>query len=271
MLDHRILALVLLFTGQCAMAQNGFTKKEEAKSEIINGLKEGKWIEYLDEEWRPTAPSKAKYYRLTIYKTGKEQEIQRQYRVNGTLYMEIPCTDGEWDGLQKMYSGNGKKVISETPYSKGKREGMEKDYYASGKLLSEEFYEHDLKRSETDYYESGKIKSRQKFFAVQRYGLDPDTLFGYFETGELQRLIIYEYGNLSMKKEFFKTGIVKQEIPYVDNKIHGILKEYYETGAVKYESNCAYGKNDGPLKKYDKNGKLISTKYFKNGKKVKAG
>lgn len=82
-------AAFLLIVNYLSFGQNGFTNKEEAKNETINGLKQGKWIEYYDKYRLPITKENFKFYRLTIYKNDKPQEIQREYDSNGKLCTEM--------------------------------------------------------------------------------------------------------------------------------------------------------------------------------------
>jgi len=59
------LILILFLCIACNnITEQGFTNKAEAKNEKINGLKEGKWIEYLDKQDSIISDTNAPYYRL---------------------------------------------------------------------------------------------------------------------------------------------------------------------------------------------------------------
>jgi antitoxin component YwqK of YwqJK toxin-antitoxin module len=161
-----------------AMAQQGFTNKAEARNQLKNGLKDGKWLEYLDVESLITKDTSAPYYCLTVYSLGKPYGIVREYHKNGmlasetpylngkingvekwyydkgALWFEIPYTDNTINGIQKAYYENG-KLNWETPYTLGIKNGLGKEYYENGKLKSETIYTNDMARSTKSYDENG--------------------------------------------------------------------------------------------------------------------
>ena len=60
--------LLLLLCLACnGITDQGFTNKAEAKNQIINGLKEGKWIEYVDGQDKVTTDTNAPIYLLTFF------------------------------------------------------------------------------------------------------------------------------------------------------------------------------------------------------------
>ncbi len=65
-----ILSLSMTITA-FGQQENSFTNKTEAKNQMVNGMKEGKWIEYDDSDYKLTTDENAAYYRLSIYHEGK--------------------------------------------------------------------------------------------------------------------------------------------------------------------------------------------------------
>jgi antitoxin component YwqK of YwqJK toxin-antitoxin module len=105
---------------------SGFTNKAEAKNLMVNGLKEGKWIDYYKDtivgigegrhskEVPTTDTSKANEYHLTVYKKAQSIGTLRTYYKNGILKDETPQTYNKIDGVEKRYYETGKieaKVI----------------------------------------------------------------------------------------------------------------------------------------------------------------
>ncbi len=114
-----LLLMPVLVVGQKAhhtkylYADSGFTNKAEAKNVTINGLKDGKWMEYYNLETKtsnsnpyettinvPTADTNAMYYDLGVYKAGKLNGVVRYYENKSNKYMF-------WH-----YFINGKKIES---------------------------------------------------------------------------------------------------------------------------------------------------------------
>ncbi|HTB07840.1 MAG TPA: hypothetical protein VK806_12880 [Bacteroidia bacterium] len=105
-----LLTLILFLSlGIAAFGQDypdsGFTNKAEAKNLMVNGLKEGKWIEYADDKGF-TEDTTAPYYLLIVYKKGKTFGITRLY-VFGRLHDETPYVNGIPNGTEKTYNDDG--------------------------------------------------------------------------------------------------------------------------------------------------------------------
>ena len=160
-----IFLLPIMFVLQLSsiIAQNGFTNKEEAKNELVNGLKQGKWIEYVDPYWKITTKDSSKGYLLTVYKDNKPQEIQRGYYIIGKLWAETPYADGKINGIKKEYYESG-KILGEITYTDGKINGINKWYYESGKIYRETPYTYGTRNGiEKWYFENGKILSETNY------------------------------------------------------------------------------------------------------------
>jgi hypothetical protein len=136
--------LIFLSFSLIGLGQNypdsGFTNKAEAKNLMVNGLKEGKWVEYADDSSMDTEDTNAPYYVLTIYNAGKATGIVREYYKCGKLYIESPSLmDDKLNGVAKEYYESG-ILKEETPYTNNKTNGVEKEYYENGKLKRETPY-----------------------------------------------------------------------------------------------------------------------------------
>ncbi len=151
-----ILILLLSFSFTlAALGQdlNGFANKSEAKNQVANGVKDGKWIEYYNMFKNVTNDTAISiFYSLTIYKAGEPVGIRRFYYMNGQLEGIIPFKDGKEDGVAKEYYPDGKLEVK-TPYKQGKIEGVRSWYYKSGQLKNETVYTNDIPGVSTDYYE----------------------------------------------------------------------------------------------------------------------
>jgi|GEM_PF-803524 antitoxin component YwqK of YwqJK toxin-antitoxin module len=204
------LSLILTALGQ-APIDSGFTNKAEAKNITINGLKDGKWMEYLDKMYMPTTDTLhlAQHYQLAFYRNGLLSGIVRKYNLNGKLEMTVPYTDGNQIGMIKYYYESG-ELSEETPVINGKINGVEKCYYENGKLKSES--------SHTDDIEIGTRKV-------------------YYETGVLKAEYPYSQGKVNgVSKGYYENGKIRYETPYVNDSVIGIAKHYYESGKLMYES-----------------------------------
>ena len=68
-----------------------------------------------------------------------------------------------------------------------------------------------------------------------------------------------------------KNGLLYYEIPYVNDKNHGVEKWYYANGQISLEIPYVNGKKHGIEKKYYENGKLKSKKPYKEGRRYGYG
>jgi antitoxin component YwqK of YwqJK toxin-antitoxin module len=128
-----IFSFFIIHCSLLAQQDSGFTHKAEAKNQMVNGLKEGKWCEFRAGGGTVTADSiKASFYTLTVYKAGKPYGIVRWYHKGGELKSEVPYTNGVENGVEKVYSGG--KLWLETIYTNGKA-GVTKTFDDSGKEI----------------------------------------------------------------------------------------------------------------------------------------
>jgi len=263
MKKHILLYLIccsLLMASLPAMAQNGFTNKAEAKNKMKNGIKDGKWIEYLDGNQQVTTGT-PEYYSLAEYKDIDHQiekcrkilsncfsippvyGTRRIYYMSGILYKEVPyATDPHHlyteSGVVKAYYKSG-ALWYEIPYINGVEKGVEKEYYENGKLLKEK------------PYPDGKRTGVEK---------------AYFESGQLQMETPYTDSRIDgMEKVYFASGKLRSENPYTDSRIIGVAKEYYESGKLQKETPYANGQRSGLAKTYYENGKIHTETPFTDG------
>jgi antitoxin component YwqK of YwqJK toxin-antitoxin module len=181
MKSYLVLILSLYFTftalGQQNPPDSGFTNKGEATNQVVNGQKEGKWIEYVDENGNFTRKENATSYELAVYKAGKLFGIVRCYYNNGMLESQATYLNGKMNGIHKLYLSG--KIAHEIPYKDGEIDGVAKYYYDSGKISAE------------TPYSNGKINGTEKV---------------YSESGTLVREIVYKHGNVKGKKYYDKNG-----------------------------------------------------------------
>jgi antitoxin component YwqK of YwqJK toxin-antitoxin module len=109
-----LIIFISLLTSLTAFGQvpeyhdSGFTNKAEAKNLTVNGLMEGKWIEYTNNtNDNFTNDTNSLYYRLSVYKDNKPIGVQRGYYKSGKLYYLLyyvpnPLGTG-WPDIQKKY------------------------------------------------------------------------------------------------------------------------------------------------------------------------
>lgn len=143
--------------------REGFTNKAEARNVTIKGVKQGKWVEYLDVGSIITTDTSAPYYRLVIYMDGKPYGIVREYHKGGILASETPYVDAKKNGVEKWYYKSG-VIEFEIPFRNNVINGIEKQYYEDGKINWETPYADGIKNGVgKEYYENGKLKSETQY------------------------------------------------------------------------------------------------------------
>ncbi len=136
------LFLVLLLPGISVFSQptqhdaDSFTNRAEAKNKLQNGLKEGKWVEYLrleDNGMILADSNSASIYRLTVYADNMPTGIVRVYTIKGLLLSETPYANGKRDGVSKAYGSRNGNLLYEDIYNNGQH-AMTRFYNENGKL-----------------------------------------------------------------------------------------------------------------------------------------
>jgi len=131
-----IILAIAAVVGVYNRTTENFINKAEAKNEMKDSLKVGKWVEYMDSSFDVIPDTNAPFYKLTFYKKGQPFGIQRWYFKNGKLRGEYPYTNGKADGMVKEYYESG-KLLNEIHYNDDKEIGLTKAYYENGNVKNE--------------------------------------------------------------------------------------------------------------------------------------
>jgi len=143
----------------------GFTDKSEAKNQMVDSAKDGKWCEYLNDSLKIVNDTNAPHYVLITYKAGKPNGMKRIYRKDGKLEREIPYTDGVINGIERTYFKNG-KLQHEHPYTNGKLNinGVSREYADNGQLVEEIPYTNgQVNGTVKEFYKSGQLMTIAKY------------------------------------------------------------------------------------------------------------
>lgn len=178
----------------------------------------------------------------------------REYRQDGSLFLETPYKNGKIWGEVKTFAVDG-KIRKSATYYEGEIEGKEveldgntlaKEHNYKGALL------HGLSKSYDK--ETGNIISEESF----KYGAHHGPSFYYNpKTGAVTKEENYKNGKKYGKEKIFdeKNQIIT-ETDYVNGMIHGQLIEYYENGEKKSVTEYQKDKRDGNYKEYYENGTI---------------
>jgi antitoxin component YwqK of YwqJK toxin-antitoxin module len=272
----------------------GFTNKAEAKNQVVNGLKEGKWVEYVDREGYLTTDSNTGPYYLNVYKAGKHYGISRYYSMdrktvietpyneygeingtekvydqNGLIWQETPWINNKKNGVEKAYSDNG-TPIHETPFTNDRISGVERLYYGSGKLFRETPYKDGAKSGMVKwYYEDGALECQATYHNDSVQNGVVRSIYDNEDFPYIVKSPFKDGKEDGMEKSFYTDGALAGEIFYKKGKKEGMEKWYFPDGKLNWELNYTKGKENGTLKQYDDTGKLLNITEWKDGKEGK--
>jgi antitoxin component YwqK of YwqJK toxin-antitoxin module len=220
LLQASLLVFNASLMGQAIPDSLGFTDKAEAKNQMENKLKEGKWLE----------TGEGGCDQLTVYKQGKPCGIVRLYRhTDGTLASETPYVNGIKSGIRKTYTADG-KLFTETPFINDTCNGIQKWYFPDGKVEAE------------FPYVNGKKNSIKK---------------AYWENGDTLSITTYKDDiKEGPVKTYYQNGVLQMETNYTNGKENGIEKEYYLNGKRKKATEYANGV-PGKITDYDQDGQEL--------------
>ncbi len=207
-----ILLLSLSFSiaaiGQIEYPDSGFTNKAEAKNLMVNGLKEGKWVECLDgmfhiitdsaylklirDSNEKCSPYGINFYSLSVYRAGKHYGTTRWYLLDWKLWCEYPYIDDNLNGIYKIFYQNG-KVKEESTFTNNITNGKARWYYPNGKI--ERVMTSDM----------GKIKDVKYFDENGEQILNGIAKF-YDENGKIQFDITLKNGKKKKTRYYNVTG-----------------------------------------------------------------
>ncbi|WP_162262376.1 toxin-antitoxin system YwqK family antitoxin [Legionella brunensis] len=193
---------------------------------------------------------------------------------NGKISYEVLFLNGKTELVKEFYE-NG-KLEKEFHYKNGKREGIQQTYYATGDLKSEWLlvagekihgtytvyyknkqihYSGNYRNGELEgvvkaFYENGKPEAVISYHNGKWHGDSKE----YFENGSVKSQAIFENGS-GLEKRFYKSGELREEMPFIDNEENGIAIGFYKSGELKYEDLY---KNDQIISRkfYSKEGEL---------------
>jgi antitoxin component YwqK of YwqJK toxin-antitoxin module len=186
-----------------AQQQEGFTDKTEAKNQMVNGLKEGKWIEYDTLIKHVVGLKDTTGYRLIVYKANKPFGIVKKFYVDGKLMDEIPYVNGRKNGMARSYWING-KLVAEIPYINDTINGVEKDYALENGVFYKEIPTKNNKiNGIVKQYSNGKLWRETPYTDGIVNGVEK---MYTLPNGKLSSETIYVNGKKKLEKIFDENG-----------------------------------------------------------------
>lgn len=276
----------------CCVAQqnlaDGFSK-DEAQNQLVNGLREGKWVEYVNVYGGYAKNSGGgTYYVLTEYHNGKPTGVVRKYYMQGSLesktfyrndsivkridyfYEGGPSTDTILPPIptipdNEFYTDG--KVILPPAYLTDSATGVEKVYYEKGKLKSEIPYNKGVVNGVVKtYYKDGSPEQEVPYAKGKKNGVEKR----YYNNGKTWWEYPYTDGRKNgVSKYYNKDGNLLDECPFSDGRINGVWKSYYNNGKPETERPFINGIEDGTDKTYDEKGRLTREVIYSDGRAIK--
>ncbi len=166
----------------------------------------------------------------------KEERIINALFENGAIQEETIYPNGEQDSLNYIlidYNPNG-SIAFKGAYKNGKKEGLFTWTYPNGNKKWIDFY---------------------------KAGINADTTFCYYETGELKRKVHLPDGDNRCKAiEFYKSGKIKISSYLVESSyIDSTWLAYHENGFIKERGLIRGGRKVGFWSFYNAKGELLDS------------
>lgn len=187
---------------------------------------------------------------------GKANGYWKNYYKNGFLKIEGNRKQFVLDSLWKFYSENG-KLTKAVNYLDGKKNGYTLNYDTTQRISGKEFFINDIKQGNSFlYYPSGKTKQVTPYIKGRPDGYS----YEFSEDSTIISIIKYQLGILA--------NIERINRKDDQGKKQGLFKAFYENGTLKEEKKYKDDLVDGYVKSYDKQGNLLLTEKFNNGKVI---
>ncbi len=269
---------------QEASGQNGYTKfyydNKTLSSEgtIREGKPDGYWKTYF-ENGQLKSEGNRKFFQL--------DSTWKFYTDEGNLVLEYYYKNGKKNGLRKNYDAKQKFLVSEENYENDIKQGATKIYYKSGQLKQlipfkdgrEEGQGVEYDTSGTiitlTEYRSGFVKKQEKINRRDKDGLKQNVWKEFYPNGNLKNECTYlndlkngylkEYninGNLQNTTKYNNGKLIEDapELAKLDTKT-----DYYEGGFIKSSGTYKNGIPEGTFREFSIDGKITSSKIFKDG------
>ncbi len=200
-----------------------------------------------------------------MIKEGKPDGKWISYHINGKTKSEGNRRNFQLDSVWKFYDEQG-FLTEEINYLDGKRSGYHTKYQIINKNdilkavpLFKELYLNNQKQGLSTYYnKQGETERIVRYKDGKKEGLTRELIHGIVQ-------IVYKYHN-----DFL---IDREFINQTDNKgiKQGVWREYFENDNIRTEENYKSGVLNGYTREYSQAGKLISSKFYENGKLIESG
>jgi antitoxin component YwqK of YwqJK toxin-antitoxin module len=206
-------------------------------------------------------------------KQGYTEGENKLFYASGRISEKFTIKNGNLHGTDELWYKNG-QLREIDHFDNGKFIDTCRQFFEDGNLSIEDVYKHDtmLYYSEYHYYKNGNRKTF-RYLAFDKDSLKICPFLGVKVTGHWidfdVNLTVESMKGHGMYIEYFKTGNKQLEIDLVNNKYEGESREYYEDGKLFCVGPYHNDLSEGAFTFYNKDGTVMKTENWKNGKLVK--
>ncbi len=235
--------------------------------------------EYVNYSLEKVKKKDARMYRMVTQNPDKTWRAEYHKILDNELTMVI---DYKTDALETKHgltrSFRNSKPNEDQEYVNGVRHGVHRKYSSSGEVLTEGYYQQDLKNGKWKVFRSdGKPESvsvyyNGGFIACTKFWNQEGTLMFegqtkdekkdgewtyYFRSGKKKQITHFSNGSKNgLNQKWFENGTMKVEQSYQKGKLSGSSKKWTETGVLLQEGTYVDGQKSGIWSSYDKDGTL---------------
>ncbi len=276
---------------------------KEFETNYVDGEIDGEFIEYY---------SNGEVYSIMNYKKGIQEGKEIRYARNGKKSFEVEVVDNLAHGTYTTYHLNG-QIQEQGQIEEGNAVGNWKNYDSDGSLITSynynnkgeldgEYIEYVDKKKHFEYtYRNGEIiaytcyDAKGKELISKKKKKGKFYFKGFYLNGNLSNEGEYdiEGGKTGNWKEYYPSGLLKEEGSFIDNKqvgkyeyyhtngeisqitnyndegeTHGYSSYYYQNGQMRMQGWFQNGSEEGVWESYYKDGTLQSSSYYHNGELV---
>lgn len=188
--------------------------------DVMNGMKEGLWIE--------NHPNAELPHFIIQYKEDKKDGLYMEFDKQGNLVKMVDYKNEMLHGDYYVWNKNG-RITKKQQYKEGLLDGKSVIYTDKGFIQEESEYKEGKRHGITTWYLTEEKMQGPKY-------------------------VMYTYQNgmfEGVQETYYENGNIKTQKMFSNNVQHGAAIEYYEDGRIKSEANYKNGELKGRVKEYE--------------------
>lgn len=125
----------------------------------------------------------------------------------------------------------------------------------------------DVVKVHTSLYSDGALKSEVPYNRENRiHGVRKE----YYQSGDLREEISYKDGKKNGQfSTYYNNGMIHEIGEFIDNKLNGLYTEFYSNGMIKFDCTFKNEERDGLCSWYYENGEMMTEEYYENGTRIR--